>query len=562
MLNYLRSLFFPSGEITETLHELTKLIKAPVTKSSLKQSLEDHPDYPSLLSVSDVLEDFGIENISVKTSADRAINIAPPFIAQVTPLKSNSSSNNEVTDSIQSRSDFVLVSEIDNNKVKLFVPRDHRWTYYSFQHFKEIYQGVLLLAEAGENAGEKDHNEKNTAEKWSEGSYFISFLSIPILTIVACVYYLTDSNIRSLTASLNLVLMCLGSIVSFLLLLYEFDEFNPVLKEICTSSRNTDCKAVLTSKQSKIFGQSWSSVGFFYFASNSFLLLTLGSNSNTQILVAWLSLISLPFTVFSLYYQARIVKQWCRLCLTIQAILVGLFVINLSGGNFKHMSIDTQFIITALTCISATFISLSVILPLLKKLKVSQNYKKRFTELIRNPNVFNSLLKDQKIISQEPGNIGIVLGNRKAKHKIIKVCNPYCPPCAKSHSILEELLSSNEDLQLQIVFNATTRPDDDKAIAVRHFLAIAANQDELSLRKALNDWYSSDIKDYVRFSGVYPVTNNDVNENENIELMRTWCDNNRIESTPTLFVDGHLLPQIYSSEDLKYLLKMDNSSLS
>lgn len=560
MLNFLRSLFFPRGEITETLYELSKLLGVQITQNSFKQSLEDHPDYPSLLSVSDVLDDFGIANVAVRTSAEKVLNFSPPFIAEITPINQIQIRQDEVIDSNHSRSDFVLISEINKENVRYFNPYVRRWINLAYEHFIDKYQGVLLLIEASDQAGEKDHVEKENSQRRTEISYYFSFLAIPVLTLIASYYRVYNWETTSLIAVLNLILTCIGAIVSFLLLLYEYDEFNPVLKEICTANRKTNCNAVLTSKYSKLFGISWSSIGFFYFLSNILILIMLGGNPNAIVVLAWLSLFSFPAIVLSFYYQSAVIKQWCRLCITIQLLLVALFLTNLLSGNIRSLSPDVPFVIAVLACYSITIIVLAATLPITRQLKTAKHYKKRFTELIRNPQVFNSLLKDEKPVTDDPGAIGITVGNRAAKNKIIKVCNPYCAPCAKSHSALEDLLSTNQDLQLQIVFNASNRPGDDRAVAVRHFLAIAETTGEASLRGALNDWYTSDVKDYQRFSENYPVARNLPQENANIELMQDWCNKNQIDSTPTLFINGHRLPSIYNSADLKYLLRSDSSS--
>lgn len=119
-----------------------------------------------------------------------------------------------------------------------------------------------------------------------------------------------------------------GLFVSCLLLWYEVDRANPALQKICTGAKNVNCGAILNSKQAKLFGSiSWSEVGFFYFSVSYLLLLLQGYNALP--LVAWLNIFALPYTVFSIYYQWRVAKQWCVLCLWVQAILVAQFATTL-----------------------------------------------------------------------------------------------------------------------------------------------------------------------------------------------------------------------------------------
>jgi hypothetical protein len=56
----------------------------------------------------------------------------------------------------------------------------------------------------------------------------------------------------------------MGIIVTGLLLWYEVDKANPILQQICTAGAKTNCNAILSSKQAKLFNFfSWSEIGFF-----------------------------------------------------------------------------------------------------------------------------------------------------------------------------------------------------------------------------------------------------------------------------------------------------------
>lgn len=98
--------------------------------------------------------------------------------------------------------------------------------------------------------------------------------------------------------------------------------------------------------------------------------------------------------------------------------------------------------------------------------------------------VFNALLEKQKAVTENPEGLGLLLGNPHATQRIIKVCNPYCGPCAKAHPELEALLHNNEDVQVQIIFTATNDEKDFKASPVKHLLAIARKGDHELLKKS------------------------------------------------------------------------------
>ncbi len=67
------------------LHEL----KIKICGSTVNETLQNHPDYPSLLSISDSLSKWKIDNAAIKTTAEKLPELPLPFIAN---LKTNGGS--------------------------------------------------------------------------------------------------------------------------------------------------------------------------------------------------------------------------------------------------------------------------------------------------------------------------------------------------------------------------------------------------------------------------------------------------------------------------------------
>lgn len=90
-------------------------------------------------------------------------------------------------------------------------------------------------------------------------------------------------------------------------------------------------------------------------------------------------------------------------------------------------------------------------------------------------------------------------------------------------------------------------------------MAIKENNDEANLKKALDDWYLSEIKNYDAFAAKYPPDSYRENgglekQGNKIEAMDKWCKEIDIAFTPTIFINGFQLPGAYSIEDLQYFL--------
>ncbi len=162
------------------------------------------------------------------------------------------------------------------------------------------------------------------------------------------------------------------------------------------------------------------------------------------------------------------------------------------------------------------------------------------------------LAKTRKITTGTEG-LGISLSNENAKYHVVKVCNPYCGPCAKAHPELEELVSKGK-INLQILFTAHADENDMRRKPVSHFLALDAQGDKGRVHEALDDWYNAGKMDYDSFASKYPLNGELEKHNVKIEAMRQWCTIENITHTPTIFINGYELPKEYSVQDLKEVL--------
>ena len=86
-------------------------------------------------------------------------------------------------------------------------------------------------------------------------------------------------------------------------------------------------------------------------------------------------------------------------------------------------------------------------------------------------------------------------------------------------------------------------------------MAIAEENNQQLTKKALDDWYLAEKKDYRSFANRYPL-NEKLLEQQNNKLaaMSSWCQEMKVKATPTFFWNGYQLPAAYSLEDLQYFL--------
>ncbi|MEO6814703.1 MAG: vitamin K epoxide reductase family protein [Ginsengibacter sp.] len=519
-----------------------KELKLKVSQTKLKESLNENPFFPSLYSLSSTFERFDIPHQAVKIDKKNLENLMPPYIAYV---KGQSTGK-----------DFVLVTSVTGQEVQ-YIAENKKAKKVAKDDFLKDFENIVLQAEPDEKSGEKDfminrRKEITTANKTS--AIIAASVLIFGLTLFFFLHFLPVNFIAS--ASILLFIKMTGLAATVLLLIYEIDKSNAFVKSICTAGKETSCGAVLQSKGSRILGMNWSEAGFFYFASTFLFLLFPTITFSTKVFVLSVAnILAASYILFSVYYQWKVVKQWCPLCLMVQVVLAAELIWSIINFWQRPGFLPSAFILLPVAYSLLIPITLLYILkPIILKAKDEPVYKADYKRLLYNPETFNHLLQQQATAPEGYQNIGIEIGNPEAENTIIKVCNPYCGPCAKAHPVLDEIIHNNKNVKLKLIFTASNDKDDKRGIAARHLLAINEQHNAQQTHQALDDWYLADKKDYELFAVRYPL-NGEIKQQEwQIDKMKEWCKEAEISFTPTLFVNGHRLPENYKIEELKYIL--------
>jgi uncharacterized membrane protein len=522
-----------------------RLLDVPVTETTLKEQLQENPFYPSLFSLSNVLERFHLDPGAFKTSKENFDNLHPPFITYVSGQNTGK--------------DFILVTGVSHDEVE-YIAENKKPKKISKETFLNHWQEIVFIAETNEKSGEADFKLRRRKEILARNKAN-TLIGATVFILVATIYFFLHSlpTVFITSAVLLLLIKITGVATTILLLIYEIDKSNAFVKSICTAGKQTNCAAVLQSKASKILGISWSEAGFFYFASTFlFLLFPAISFANKTFILAVANALAVPYIVFSIYYQWKVVNQWCPLCLTVQMVLateLAWSVVNFWMHTSAFSLLPSIFsLLPVIYCISLPFTVWFILKRIILKAKDEPIYKAAYKRLLYNPETFNYLLQQQVSAPDGYQNIGITVGNPDAENTIIKVCNPYCGPCAKAHPVLEEIIHNNKNAKLKLIFMASNDKDDKRGIAARHLLAINQNHNTELLKQALDDWYLADKKDYHAFASKYPIETEIKQQEIELQKMKVWCEEAEISFTPTFFVNGYRLPEKYNIEELKFIL--------
>lgn len=545
MMRFITKLRQSEENLYTVCNILLQLLQIKVTSKSLKTSVDQHINFPSLLTIKDVLKEYGVESAALHRNENSFADFETPYIASIQKPEWGNRY-------------FTIIRNVQNNLIEFYDPVNLNWKTEKTEAFQQWDKNIILLIEKQDINGEKDYINKRKEER---KEYLVknipgSFLLFTVLLGVG--FFLKNSWPQiPVYELLMIVLYASGIVFSFLLTWYEVDNQNPFLKEVCSGGKKINCNAVLQSKGANFYGIEWSIIGLSYFTSGLLTILIIGFNNPIILQVLGiLSLLATCYIIYSVYFQYKIVKEWCLLCLGVQGVLFAqaiavLFYFTIDK-NWLTV-VDLEYAISVVLLFALVTMGIIYIFPFVKKAKLGRMYELKWKRMKSNPNVFFGLLSQQTKIENYPYDMGIVLGNPEAKHEIIKVCSPYCDPCARAHPVLEEIIRKNNNVKLRIIFNTDDNKQDIKSKTVRHFMALAEIKSSQEMQHALDDWYTSESinKDYEKLTNKYPLNKELTLQGSKLSNMSKWCTEMKIWGTPTFFVNGHEIFEEYSVQDLK-----------
>lgn len=522
--------------ITAT-QRLLQLLQVKFSNRFIEDSILSHPDHPSLLSIVDTLEKFKIESYAINITKEKLNKLFLPCIVQI---------------SSHGTTWFCALQMVEKDEVT-FYNHENQKVKKSIEDFKKIWTGVCLLVQKTGATGEVGINKKIKSRRFTK----LLFGALSLFLIFWLIISLQDRG--ELAKNLFLFgsfmfLKLIGLIVSVALLWYDVDKYNPRLQSICSGEKKINCDLVLNSNYSRFLGEgiSLSSISFSYFFASILFLLIVSFSDSSFAFLSHLSLLTIPFIFFSIYAQGFLIKRWCKFCIIVQTILI-LEVITAVSTSTSIYVISLKDIPIFLVFYLTGILGWKLLKPLLNKEKELNIYKRGLRKLKNNKSVLLGLLANSRKITSDTKNLGINFQNKTSKFQVLKICNPYCGPCAKAHPILEGLYKKGH-IDLQVIFTALPDKKDPRSRPVSHLLAIDSQGDKNKTQESLGWWYKSEKKDYGEFSKIFPMNDRLEQQYEKIRDMNEWCKNEKISHTPTIFINGFELPKEYSVEDLQEVL--------
>ena len=495
-----------------------------------------HPQYPSVIALIVTLKEWRVESIGVQLGIHQLKDIPYPAIAY---LRNNNGH-------------FVVLQKWDYDYL-CYIDSEIGAVRETISDFQKKWTGVVLLVEANERSGEVGYEEKRKKEVFYQWSHYIVWM-------LSVIFLILPSFVISISVVPYYLLKIVGAAFCFLLVQKQLGVTSKAVDAFCGLGSKSNCDEVIHSPGSKLFGViSLSEIGALYFAGGILtLMISAFAGISTSSLMVTLTVLLLPFTLVSVYYQWRIVKAWCPLCLVVMLIiwLEVLFLVPvLSSVSFEIKSL----------VISGLGFSLPLIFWLSIRERFMDSYRlpnleRTLYRFTRSKQVFQSLLYKQPKIDLGNFSHEIKTGNAEAPVTITLVSNPNCGPCSAAHAAVEDLLERFEN-KIKVNFRFTLNPNEPESNStkvVKHLIALSLTDSKNSLQ-ALSSWYLQggriDINQWMSKYTAPELDGEKGKVNQILSEHANWCLRVGITATPTLFINGMKYPEEYTLSDLKFQIR-------
>jgi len=498
-------------------------------RKELEFQIQSHPSYPSLHAITGVLSHFDIDNLALTIPVDIGTlkQLPKSFLAQIKTDKGE---------------DFVVVNK--NKSHCTILTADKKKKKLTNDDFLEKFTGIIVAVE------KDDLLESKTTKS--------NFDEILLISAVLLFIGLLATSTTSIPFLLYFILSVVGVVISNSIVQQEQGNQTTLGNALCSNAtEKKDCDAVISSKGALIFNRfKLSDLSLIYFAGLTLITFLLFLQENNLNTLYTISLIALPITIYSIYYQAIIVKKWCLLCLGIVGTLWAQVAIVLVNTNIiAAFSFTTKSIL--LTSFGFLIIAIlwNYISPKLRSLKELSQKKIDYFKFKRNFNLFNTLLDKSKTVDVFISDTSeIVFGNKNAPLNITVITNPFCGHCKGVHMLIENILKKHgKEVQICVRFNISTNDTESDVVKITSRLLEIYKTDSLTCLEAMHDIYGEITpENWLKKWG-------NCNEKEqNLEVLikeNEWCKSNNINFTPEILINEKSYPKEYDRSDLIYFIE-------
>jgi len=512
----------PKLQLWETAYYWLRNTNSKLNKNYCRKELTIHPTYPSLISLIDFMDAGQIPYRAVRADSSYIEDFDYPLLAHVkTPGE-----------------EYLQI--VNNSK---------EWN--KSEELLSYWTGNVIYLESNKS-WQNSINLSYVRNEMRSRLIVVALIGLGLTILI-----LSYLNTSSFQLKLYGFLSFLGLITAFFITGAELGFQNEITKQVCGVFSASGCKQVIGSRYAKgYFGITPGDLSVAFFFAQFCLYVGGVWKPALYTNLPLFSFIALPAVIWSIYIQASKIKQWCGLCLIMAFILTSQAILStLIPSDFN--SVLPQFLFPVLF-----MTGIAILVPFKKMVNSSIANKIKSAEFNNwklDGTLFMHQWKEELEADTSIWQNDLILGDHRTPLRITVACSTTCGPCAKTHAQLEHLLHKYKT-KLHLQIRLLNNPSNDADIRTKTVKAIIQrslsikNNDELG--NIIADWFN--WMDYEKWAAKWMKPNLDGAQDAYVREKLTqhfdWIQQHNIASTPTLFMNGRMIPSRYQLKDVELLI--------
>ena len=510
------------------LSTFLKLIKVKYTESYLHKLAQTHPNKNNMLGLKQVLDVYGIETEGVKYDDKLLAELVFPCILHIS-------------------GGFVVGKDLENDTIT-YIYEDTE-VKKGVEDFCHIWTGHALLPTGDfSTAIEPNYASNRKAEVIKLTGKTLLWI-LPVF-IWGMIFFSSLLNI-SFYSCIDTILEWIGLLLCYFLMEKQIFRKSNYGDKVCSAFHLNNCNDVLFSDKAKVGILSWSEIGFGYFAARLIYRIIIPEAQLALALIGWIAML---YGIWSIWQQLKVLHNFCMLCTLVQVVVWLIGIVDIHAITHDVYSISTLVFdfILSVSIIVLSILSTHVATSFYNSEKERMDAIWKLNSFKADEDVFLTKLHKQEYYETSVEDSCILFGNKNSKMHITILSNPHCNPCAKMHKRVESLLKSDGDkLCVQYIFTSFNEELEES----NRFLIAACHQLDATMSQTiLHQWFDGErdnAKDYI---SIVPVDVRVKETEEEMKKHQQWRMRTGLTATPTILVNGYLIPHGYEIEDLPYLV--------
>ncbi|MDR3844608.1 vitamin K epoxide reductase family protein, partial [Hallella sp.] len=397
----------------------------------------EHPHRYNMYGLKKMLDVYGVKTVGIRMESKDLLSLNYPCI-------------------LHTYSDFAIGLECGADKITFL--QNGKTITTSHDAFRQAWTGNALVVEETTDADEPDYKSHHKEEVLARAKAYC----IPVMLVLSAVMgIVAHIHEIGMFAIMGMLLNSLGVFVCSMLMQKQLMGESRYGDRVCSLFHHADCNSILDGSKAKFFGISWSEVGMGYFIASILLATLYHESAGAVAIINWLAML---YGVWSIFYQWRVAKSWCVLCVMTQLVIWANGIVAVISCLFAPLPMDV--ISSMLSCMVYGICIMAVHhyatahtaeeerIRSVQKYRASKANNKVFNALIENGVYYETSLEDSSIL----------FGNKDAKMRVTILSNPHCNPCARMHKRVENLLQiSDQAICVQYIFSSFNKELEDSS---------------------------------------------------------------------------------------------------